>query len=187
MSRAIDGGLRMITHLYSCTSTVTRDHGFRRLGVIETAFLSDELFVELIADGCHLPKGLLQLAYKIKGKDKICLITDGTRYAGLEGDDLKIADNDEKVIVRDGVAFMRDFSNFSGSIATTDRIVRTMYKLAEVPLVEVIQMATKNPARVMGLSDRGSLAEGYYADLVFFDDDINVSRVFIEGKELENV
>ena len=66
-------GCNLITHLYSCTSTITRDHGFRRLGVIESAYLLDGMFVEIICDGKHLPPELIRFVYKFKGADKTAL------------------------------------------------------------------------------------------------------------------
>ncbi len=181
---AVDRGCRLATHLYSGMSGVTRRNAYRRLGGVETAFLDDRIDVEAIADGKHLPKELLQLIYKIKGADKICLVTDSMRAAGLPEGESDLGGL--KCVVRDGVAFLPDFSSFAGSVATSDRLVRVMYKDAKIPLCDTVKMITKTPARVMGLSDRGTLASGYYADLVFFDDDINVERVFIEGKEFKN-
>ena len=181
---AVDRGCRLATHLYSGMSGVTRRNAYRRLGGVETAFLDDRIDVEAIADGKHLPKELLQLIYKIKGADKICLVTDSMKAAGLPEGESDLGGL--RCVVRDGVAFLPDFSSFAGSVATADRLVRVMYKDAKIPLCDAVKMITKTPARVMGLSDRGTLANGYYADLVFFDDDINVERVFIEGKEFKN-
>jgi len=83
MTEALAEGNKLVTHLYSCTSTVTRHGGFRHLGVIETAYLCDDIFVEAIADGCHLPPDLLRMIVKIKGTDRVCLITDAIRFAGI--------------------------------------------------------------------------------------------------------
>lgn len=84
MCRASEKGCLLVTHLYSCTSTITRDHGFRRLGVIETAYLLDDMYVEIICDGKHLPPELIRLIYKIKGAEKIALVTDSLALAGTE-------------------------------------------------------------------------------------------------------
>ena len=84
MKTAIANGCNLVTHLYSCTSTITRDHGFRRLGVIETAYLEDDLYVEIIADGRHLPAELLKLILKTKDNNKIALITDSLEIAGTD-------------------------------------------------------------------------------------------------------
>ncbi|MCQ2399909.1 MAG: amidohydrolase family protein [Clostridia bacterium] len=74
MRIAEKNGSKLITHLYSCTSTVTRKNGFRRLGVIEYAFLTDDVFVEIIADGKHLPPELIKMIVKIIGKERVALI-----------------------------------------------------------------------------------------------------------------
>ena len=182
MSAAAKDGCRLITHLYSCTSTITRDHGFRRLGVIETAFLDDGIDVEIIADGKHLPPDLIRLIYKIKGPDRLCMVTDSMRAAGMPEGDSEIGGL--RVIVKDGVAYLRDMTAFAGSVATTDRLVRVMHKQVGIPLVDCITMMCRTPARVMNLSRRGELRPGYFADLVFFDGDINVKKVLIEGREL---
>lgn len=72
-------------------------------------------------------------------------------------------------------------SAFAGSVATADRLVRTMYKLCGIPLTECIKMMCETPARVMNIKNRGKLLEGYSADIVLFDDNINIKRV-IKGK-----
>lgn len=185
----IDKGCNLATHLYSGMSGVTRRNLYRKLGGVETAFLEDDVYVEIIADGKHLPPELLKLIYKIKGSDKICLITDSMRGAGMgEGESILGPKNDPcsmKCVIKDGIAFLTDMTAFAGSVATADRLVRVMYKGAQLPISECIKMITKIPAQLMGIADRGNLKEGYKADLVFFDDDINIKKVIIEGKELE--
>ncbi len=182
----IDKGCKIATHLYSGMSTVTRRKMQRKLGAVETAFLEDSVITEVIADGIHLPIELLKLIYKIKGPDKICLVTDSMRGAALrEGPSILGAMHDGiDCIVKDGVAYLPDMTAYAGSVATTDRLVRVMYKDAGIPLCDCIKMMTRTPARAMGLEYRGDLCENYYADLVFFDDDIQIKKVFIEGKEL---
>jgi len=182
----IDKGLSHATHLYSGMNTVTRRDLMRKLGAVETALLDDRVTVEVIADGIHLPKELLKFIYKIKGPDKVCLITDSMRAAGcIEGRYiLGPKDTGLETEVRNGVAYLTDMSAFAGSVATADRLVRVMYKDAEIPLFQCIKMITKTPATVMGVCERGQIKEGYFADMVVFDDDINVKKVFIEGKEL---
>ena len=75
--------IHLITHLYSAMSGVTRRNAYRYAGVIESAYIIDEMDVEIIADGIHLPPPLLKLVYKIKGADRIALITDAMRAAGM--------------------------------------------------------------------------------------------------------
>lgn len=182
---AFENGYTLATHLYSAMSGVTRRNAFRYAGVIESAYLLDEMDVEIIADGVHLPAPLLKLVYKIKGADRTALITDAMRAAGMpEGESvLGNLKTGLKVIVEDGVAKLPDRTSFAGSVATADRLVRTMINLADVPLIEAVRMITKTPARIMKIDDKkGSLAEGKDADVLIFDEDINIKMTMINGK-----
>lgn len=174
---------RLVTHLYSATSTVVRVNGYRHLGVIESAYLLDDMTVEVIADGRHLPHELLKMIYKIKGPDHICLVTDSMRAAGMPDGKYLLGSKQEGVmcIHEDGVAKLPDRSAFAGSTATADRLVRTMYQGAGVLLPQAVQMMTETPARVMGLETKGRLQPGFDADLVIFDQQIHVKAVFVEG------
>ena len=182
--KAVECGFSLATHLYSCMSGVTRKNAFRYAGVIESALLMDEMDVELICDGIHLPAPLLKLVYKIKGPSRIALITDAMRGAAMpEGESvLGNLKDGLKVIIEDGVAKLPDRSAFAGSVATADRLVRTMHQLAEVPMHEAVYMASTTPARIMGVDHyTGSLEEGKDADIVIFDNDVNVSHTIVKG------
>lgn len=186
---AYENGYTHITHLYSSMSMVRRINAFRYSGVVESAYLIDEMTVEIIADGKHLPASLLKLIYKIKGSDKICLVTDSMRAAGMpEGEYiLGSLTNGQKVIVEDGIAKLTDRSAFAGSVATSNRLIKTMLDLADIPLYEVVKMVTLTPARVMGIDNKkGSLAIGKDADIVVFDEDINICLVIVGGKIMLN-
>ena len=91
--------------------------------------------------------------------------------------------NGMPVIVEDGVAKLMDRSAFAGSVATTDRLVRTMHKLAGIPIIDAVRMMTSTPARIMNIRDKGRLAPDTAADIVLFDDDIRVSSVFLGGEQ----
>ena len=182
MEQAADRGCQLITHLYSATSTVRREHGFRIAGVLEAAYLRDDIKVELIADGCHLPHELLRLAYKLKGADRIALVTDAMRVAGTDIQSGEFTIGKTKCIIEDGVAKLPDRSAFAGSIATADRLVRTCVA-AGIPLPEAIKMMTETPASIMGLSNKGRIEVGYAANLVIFDGDIRIEAVILDGKE----
>lgn len=182
---AFENGYTLATHLYSGMSGVTRKKAFRYAGVIESAFLIDEMNVEVIADGIHLPSPLLKLIYKIKGADRIALITDAMRAAGTSVTESTLGSmkNGLKVIVEDGVAKLPDRSSFAGSIATADRLVRTMITKADIPLTDAIKMITQTPAFIMGAADSiGSLAPGKNADLVIFDENIEIETTIIKGR-----
>lgn len=183
--KAFENGYSLITHLYSGMSGVTRRNAFRYAGVIESAYLLDEMAVELIADGVHLPSPLLKLAYKIKGADRLVLVTDAMRAAGMPpGESILGSIKDGiKVIVEDGVAKLPDRSAFAGSVATADRLVRNMIALAGVSLPDAVSMMTSTPAAVMGMDrTKGSLAPGKDADIILFDENIRVTKTIVKGK-----
>ena len=184
----IDKGCCLATHLYSGMNTVTRRNLYRKLGAVETTFLEDAVTAEIIADGEHLPPELLRLIVKIKGPDRICLITDSMRGAGMgEGPSILGPKHDGMdCVIRKGVAWLNDMSAFAGSVATADRLIRVMYKSVGVPLPECIKMMCETPAKTMRLAQRGRLHPGYKADLVFFDEDIRIHRVFAQGTEIIN-
>ena len=183
MLRASENGCNLITHLYSCTSTITRDHGFRRLGVIETAYLLDDMYVEIICDGKHLPPELIKLIYKCKGSDRIALITDSLALAGT--DQTHGWMQSTEFIIEDGVCKLMDRSAFAGSIATADRLVRVAVQEADIPVAEAVKMITRVPASIMGLSQKGSIAKGKDADLVVFDENIGIKEIFAMGKQVK--
>lgn len=185
---AYENGYSLVTHLYSAMSGVTRKNAFRYAGVIESSYLLD-LDVEIIGDGIHLPAPLLKLVYKIKGPDRTALITDAMRGAGMpEGESiLGSLKNGLPVIIEDGVAKLPDRTSFAGSVATFDRLVRNMVTMADVPLLDAVRMASMTPARIMGVHNRkGSLAKGKDADIIIFDENINVGMTMVEGRIVYN-
>ena len=181
---AFNSGYTLATHFYSAMSGVTRKNAFRYAGVIESAYLIDEMDVEVIADGIHLPKPLLQLIYKIKGPQRTALITDAMRAAGMPpGESILGSKKDgTKVIVEDGVAKMSDRNSFAGSVATFDRLVRTMVQIAGIPLIEAVRMASETPARIMKIEKKGTLKKGNDADIVIFDENVHIAAAIVNGK-----
>lgn len=185
---AREHGYDLLTHFYSGMSTLRRVNAYRHLGVIETGYLLDDMSIEIIADGKHLPPELLRLIVKSKSWDRICLITDSMRGAGMpEGSHPKLGSlkDGQETVISDGVAFLLDKSAFAGSVCTTDRCVRTMVQLAGVPLLDAVRMMTVNPARTIGVDDhKGVLRAGMDADVCIFDDDIQIKAVFVAGQKL---
>ena len=181
MLQAMENGCNLITHLYSCTSTITRKQGFRQLGVLETAMLHDEMYAEIIADGRHLPPELIRLIVKIKGIDRIALVTDSLAVAGTEAKSGSMVDT--SFIIEDGVCKLADRSAFAGSIATTDVLVRTVMQEAGISLTDAVHMMTSVPAEVMGLN-KGTLTAGKDADVIAFDENVNITAAFVMGKKV---
>lgn len=182
MLRAMEQGCSLVTHLYSCTSTITREKGFRRLGVIETAYLEDSLYVEIICDGKHLPPELIKLIYKLKGADKIALITDSLALTGTEQSHGFLQDTE--FIIEDGVCKLMDRSAFAGSIATADRLLRVATKEAGIPLTDGVKMLTSTPATILKVPNKGRLAPHMDADFAIFDEDIHIQDVFAKGNKI---
>ena len=184
VEKAFTAGYTHVTHLYSAMSSVTRKNAFRYAGVVEATYLIEDMTVEIIADGIHLPKPLLQFVYKFKGVDKTALCTDAMRGAGMpDGESiLGSLNNGQKVIIEDGVAKMPDRKAFAGSVATTDRLVRTMIYLAGVPLIDAVRMMSLTPARILHIDkEKGSLEIGKDADIVIFDNQININNTILKG------
>ena len=183
VEQAVRDGYTMATHLYSSMSTIVRENGMRRPGVLEAALLLDELDVEVIGDGMHLPPSLLRLIVKTKGTDRMILVTDAMRAADLEPGYYKLGSLKEgQTVWSDGkVARMPDGISFAGSIATADRLIRVMYEEAGLSICQAVAMMTRNPARALGEEEIGVLKPGKKADLVIFDGQIRICRVYRDG------
>ena len=180
MIAARERGCKLITHLYSCTSTITRRQGFRVLGVTECAYLWDDMYIELIADGKHLPPELLTLIFKLKPHQKIILITDSLMAAGSSKNS-GVMGNIE-YIIEDGVCKLPDRSAFAGSIATTDRLLRMAVSVG-LEISDAVKMLGENPAMLFGLN-KGQIKEGFDADIVIADSALAVKTVIFGGEKL---
>ena len=138
--------------------------------------------VEVVADGIHVPPTILRLIYKIKGVERACVITDALSCAAS---DSNVA-FDPRVIIEDGVCKLADRSALAGSVATMDRLIRTLVQKAEIPLEDAIRMASETPSKIMGVYDRkGSLQKGKDADMLILDQDLNIRAVWAMGKLVE--
>ena len=175
MARAIENGCNLITHLYSCTSTVTRDHGFRSLGVIESTYLRDELTAEIIADGKHLPPDLVRMIVKIKGVDNVAAVTDSLSVAGSTATCGVMSG--VEYIIEDGIAKLSDRSAFAGSVATADVLLRVLVNECGFTLSEASTMLSATPARLFGLN-KGKLEVGLDSDIVVLDKSFEVQKIF---------
>ena len=183
---AVKYGYDTVTHVYSGCSLVHRNGAFREGGVVEGAFLADGLTVEIIADGAHLPKELLQLIYKIKGPDKIAMVTDCIRPGGQNFPDGTVLPYDKQkgidITIERGVALLPGGKAFAGSLATTSHLVRIMVNLAEIPIYEVCRMMSLNPAKIIKMDDTiGSIEIGKNADFTILDKDLQVEKVVLSG------
>lgn len=182
---AVAWGLNHTTHLYNAMSSVLKFGAERRGGVVEASLLLDELTTELIADGHHLPPELMQLAVKCKGVDRVLLVTDAQRAAGMPDGEYEFGRKGEGApfVVRDGVAKTPDGSGYASSTIRMMDAVRVARELIGVTLSDAVKMASLNPARVLGVEKSyGTLEPGKVADIALFDDKWQVQATFVEGR-----
>lgn len=188
--QAFDWGFCHVTHFYNAVTTFHKENGLVHAGVVEATYLRDDVTIELIGDGRHIPKESMQLAYRIKGPDRIALITDSMRAACTDDkfSILGARKNGTPVAIKDNVAQLMDFSFYAGSIATMDRCLRVAHLEYGLPLPGVSRMLSLTPARLMKCDDRmGSIQVGKDADLVILSPDFQVQKVYTKGKLFHSV
>ena len=175
---AYAAGYTHAAHFYNAMPGFHKRREYKYEGTVESVYLMDDMTVEVIADGRHLPPTILRLVYKLKGVERTCLVTDALSCSANEGKPL----TDPRIIIEDGVCKLADRSSLVGSIATMDVLVRTMVQKADIPLADAVRMASETPARLMGVSDRvGSLQKGKDANIVILDRKLNVRSVWHKG------
>ena len=179
MMAALDAGFSHVTHIYNAVSMLSNCYYYPQVGVCETALLHDEFTVEAICDGRHVPPQLLRLMYKIKGPDRFHAITDAVFSGAPDG---PCNEYGMDCLVEDDVCMLADRSAFAGSVATTDRLLRTLVFDAQVPLCDAVKMVSLTPARQIGEGDIGRIAPGMRADLNLFDDKLQILKTWIGGK-----
>lgn len=191
MEKAVGWGVRHIDHLFCAMSDrarlrLTQTYPMRG-GVLEATLYFDELTTEVIADGKHLQRELLQLALKIKGRDRLALVTDCNRALDMPDGPYMMGplDGGEPVFKGDGVGQMPDRKSLASSVVGMDHCVRTFHRLTGAPLVDVIRMATLTPARIAGWDKEiGSIEVGKRADFVVLSKELEVRQVYIDGQPL---
>jgi N-acetylglucosamine-6-phosphate deacetylase len=179
--KAVEAGYRHVTHIYSGCSMTRRIRAYRYPGVVEAAYLIDDLTVEMIADGKHLPSHLIKLILKNKTIGKVCIVTDAMMAAGLPPGKYKLGSIE--AIVDEGVAWLPDRSAFAGSIAKMNTMIKFLVNDVGLTLQDAVMLASTNPAKIIGIShSKGSLSRGKDADIVAIDKEINVLMTIAEGK-----
>lgn len=176
---AWDAGYTLATHFYNAMPGFHNVREFKHAGTVESVYLLEDMAVEVIADGIHVPSTLLNLVYHMKGVERTALCTDALAVTDSDSEHAF----DPRVIIEDGVCKLSDRSALAGSIATMDRLIKTMVRVVDVPLQDAMRMASETPARIMGIYDRkGSIQRGKDADILLLDSDINLRGVFSMGE-----
>ncbi len=179
---AFDAGYTHATHFYNGMPGFHNVREFKHAGTVESIYLLDGMSVEIIADGIHVPMPILRLVHRMKGVERTALVTDALAVTDSDSDKAF----DPRVIIEDGVCKLSDRSALAGSIATMDRLIRTMVMQAGIPLHDAVRMASETPARIMGIYDRkGSIQRGKDADILILDDNCNLHAVYAMGRLVE--
>ena len=185
VKEACEAGYSHATHFYNAMTGVHKQREYKHEGTIESIYLMDDMTVELVADGIHVPPVIMKMVCKIKGVERTCLITDAMGCTAGNSDDTSVA-FDPRVIIEDGVCKLSDRSALAGSIATMDRLIRTMVQQADIPLADAVRMVSETPARIMGIYDRkGSLDAGKDADIIFMNEALELTGVISMGEEIQ--
>jgi len=172
----IQAGLSHVTHTFNAM----RGLHHREPGVVGAALTSPELTVEVIADGIHIHPVVIKILIKARENEKIVLITDAMRAAGLKEGTYDLGG--QEVIVTKRQARLKD-GTLAGSVLTMDKAVKNMVSKVGVPLPKAIQMASFNPARSIGIDDKkGSLEPGKDADIVILNKNLETELTIVAGK-----
>jgi N-acetylglucosamine-6-phosphate deacetylase len=189
MEAARRWGVSHVDHLFCAMSDRARLRQSQtypmRGGVLEATLYFDDLTTEVIADGKHLQRELLLLAYKIKGPNRLALVTDCNRALDMPDGEYIFGPQDggEPIVRRNGVGVMPDGKALASGVMGMDHCVRSFQYLTGVPLSEVVRMASLTPARIIGWDgERGSIELGKRADLLVTDHSLTIQQVFLAGK-----
>ncbi len=176
MSAARDG-VRHTTHLFNAMTALAH----RNPGVVGAALASENVSVELIADTFHINPGLYSIIAKVKG-DKMVLITDCTRAGGMPDGEYELGG---QPIFLKGIECRLADGTIAGSVLKLNDAVKNVLNHTSLPVHEVFNMASLNPATAIGCADRlGSLEAGKDADIIITDDNINVLRTIKKGRTI---
>lgn len=170
-------GARHMTHLYNAMPGLHH----REPGPIPAAVEHPEVTAEIIADGVHIHPAMVRLAFKLFGDDRMILVSDTLRAAGLGDGVYDLGGQD--VTVKGPVATI-EAGNLAGSVSDLMRCLTVAVKDMDIPLVSAVKASTINPARAIGLEDRGVIAPGYVADAVVLDQDLSIKAVVVRGVAL---
>ncbi len=176
---AIAAGATYATHLFNAMRGLHQ----REPGAVGVLLLEPEVSAELIVDGVHLHPGMVELAWRCKGKDKLLLVTDAMRAKCASGGDGEYELGGQKVKVQAGKATLAD-GTLAGSVLRLPQAIKNMCQYTHCSLEDAIAMATHNPAQILRLDTRkGRIEIGFDADLVVLNPDLEVKLTMCMGKE----
>jgi N-acetylglucosamine-6-phosphate deacetylase len=175
---ACDAGLTHLTHYGNAMTPLHH----REIGVIGAGMLDDRLRIELITDGIHLSPDMLRLIFKVVSIDRLMMITDSVAASWMGEGEMTLGGL--PVVVKDGIARLRDGGALAGSTLKANEGLRNLAGITGLPLAELVKVTGWNQAQSLGLEGFGKIEAGYHADLVLLDEDFEVLRTFVGGEEL---
>jgi N-acetylglucosamine-6-phosphate deacetylase len=180
--QGVEAGIRHVTHTYNVMTGLHH----RNPGVVGGALTCDEVTNEIISDGYHVSPVAIDVLIRCKGTDQVCIITDNTSVAGLADGEYEIGGR--QLVKKDGVTRFKDSTadmdhTMAGSEWPINHNVRVMVQKVGIGLPDAVKMASLIPSKVLGLDHRiGSIETGKDADIVVFDDEVNVFMTMVKGK-----
>ena len=175
---AVDAGANIFVHVYNGMSGLHH----RNPGMVGAAMSTDS-YGELICDGHHVNPNAANILMNAKGRDRIALITDCMSAGGMPEGDYKLGEF--PVIVKDGTARLKDSGNLAGSILRLKEAVKNVVEWEIADVFEAIQMASLIPAKSLGIDNVcGKLHEGYDADFIVLDENLDLKATFLNGKRV---
>ena len=177
---AFEAGVSLLGHLWNGM----RGLHHREPGIVGAALETRDVMVELIADCYHVHPAILGLTVRLKGVDNVVLVSDSIKPAGLPDGEHVI--DGRTFLIEDGFIKLES-GVIAGSSIGLNQAVQNMVEKVGITLPDAIQMATDNPARLLGLKTKGRLENGYDADIAILDDDFNVLETIVQGKTIYRV
>lgn len=172
---AIQRGLKQATHTYNAMTGL----GHREPGAVGAVMTIDHIRAELIADNIHVHPAAMKILVKVKGPDRVILVTDAIRGAGMPDGEYRV--DQRTMVVRHGMAQLGD-GTLAGSVLTMDRALRNILAATGLPLRDAWPMTSLNAAQSIGVAQtKGSLEVGKDADLVLLNSSFNIVMTVAEG------
>ncbi|MBO5924172.1 MAG: N-acetylglucosamine-6-phosphate deacetylase [Lentisphaeria bacterium] len=173
-----DHGLRNLSHF--CNQMTALHH--RDIGLVGAGLRHSEVFIEMICDKIHLCSDMIKLIFQLKDINHILLITDACQAAGMPDGEYEIGGL--PLILKDGAARLASNGALAGSVLVMNKALKNVYEITGLPLAQLIKTTSWNQACSLGLSKLGRIEPGYCADLAVLDDDFEVCKVFVDGKQM---
>lgn len=176
--RSIEWGIKSSTHTFNGMK------GFehREPGALG-AVMDSDIAAECIADGVHVHEGALRILARQKGLDNIILITDSMMAGGMKDGEYSLSG--QRVYVQRGAARLQG-GQLAGSTLSMNRAVKNIRDFLDISIPQAVVMAAENPAKLLGLKDRGKISKGYKADLIIFDEEVRINKILKSGIEVKN-